>query len=50
MLNLITIQSSENILTAVKTGFMSWGLLALGLGVLFLLILLLSKLTGKKDE
>lgn len=50
MFNLITLQSSENILTAVKTGFLSWGLLALGLGVLFLLLVILSKITGKKDQ
>lgn len=50
MFNLITLQSSENILTAVKTGFLSWGLLAVGLGVLFLLLVILSKITGKKDQ
>lgn len=47
MIRLLTLQSSENVMEAVKTGFMSWGLLALGLGILFVLLVLLSKLTGK---
>ena len=47
MFLLLTLQSSENVMTAVKTGFLSWGLLALGLGILFVLLVLLSRLTGK---
>lgn len=50
MLNLLTLQHSDNVMEAVRTGFLSWGLLALGLGILFVLLVILSKITGKKDR
>lgn len=50
MIKLLTLQHSDNVLEAVKTGFLSWGLLALGLGILFVLLVLLSKLTGKDKK
>ena len=34
----------------VAIGLESWGLLALGLGILFVILVVLNKLTNKKDK
>ncbi len=41
----------ENVLQAVSTGFISWGKLAISLASLFIVLIVLSKITaGKKDK
>ena len=44
----MTFQPMSNVLEAVTMGFSRWGLLAVGLGVLFIVIL--AKVTGKKKD
>ncbi len=50
MFNLLEMQSMSSVMETVKVGFMSWGLLALGLGTIFVLLIVLSKLTGNKKD
>lgn len=35
---------------AVKYGFLAWGLLALSMGIIFLVVLILNKIANKKKE
>lgn len=39
-----------NVASAVKAGFAAWGLLIVALGIVFLSIVILSKVTGKKKN
>lgn len=41
---------SMNVLEAVKAGFTAWGLLICALGIIFVSIVVLAKLTGKKKK
>ena len=38
------------LMEVVAIGLESWGLLALGLGILFVILVVLNKLTNKKDK
>ena len=46
----MTFQPMSNVLEAVTMGFSRWGLLAVGLGVLFIVMVILAKVTGKKKD
>lgn len=50
MISLFEMQPMSNVMEAVKTGFMSWGLLSVGLGAIFVLLVILVRLTSKKKD
>ena len=46
----VTSNAAKSVAEAVQYGFLAWGLLALSMGIICLVVVVLNKLTNKKKE
>ena len=46
----VTSNTVQSVGEAVKYGFLAWGLLALSMGIICLVVIILNKLTNKKKK
>ncbi len=46
----VTSNAVQSVAEAVKYGFLAWGLLALSMGIICLVVIILNKLTNKKKK
>ncbi len=46
----VTSNAVQSVSEAVKYGFLAWGLLALSMGIICLVVIILNKLTNKKKK